>query len=125
MVVRLGLELRLYLGELVFQHGEVNADVMLGPELLLVPDRAVRTAPDEVAQGLGVAYHVHGDDTGGITYFQRSINIKANELGQAYASCIGARGAVSRAGFRCGLCLPRHCPASSLVQSPRGNSWHR
>ena len=87
MVVRLGLELGLYLGELVFQHGEVDADVMLGPELLLVPDRTVRTAPDEVSQGLRVAHHIHGDDTGGITYFECPINVKANELGQACASC--------------------------------------
>ena len=87
MVVRLGLELRLYLSELVFQHGEVDADVMLGPELLLVLDRTVRTAPDEVSQGLRVAHHVHGDDAGGIAYFQRPIDVKANELGQACASC--------------------------------------
>src|SRR5262249_614811 len=83
VIVRLGLELRFYLGELVFQHGEVDADVMLGPELLLVPDRTVRTAPDEVSQGLRIAHHVHGDDTGGITHFQRPIDVKANELGQA------------------------------------------
>src|SRR5712691_8109623 len=125
MVVRLALELGLHIGELVFQHCKVDADVMLGPEPLLVTDRAVRTASDEIAQSLGAAYHVHGDDTRGMTCFQRPINVKANELGQACASCIGAMGAVSRAGFRCGLCLPGHRPASSLAQSPRGNSWHR
>jgi hypothetical protein len=90
MVVRLSLELRLYLGELVFQHGEVDADVMLGPELLLVPDRTVRTAPDKVSQGLRVAHHVHGDDTGGITHFECPIDVKANELGQACVSCVRA-----------------------------------
>jgi hypothetical protein len=83
VVVRLSLELGLHIGELVFQHGEVNADVILGPDLLLVPDRTVRTAPDEVSQGLRVAHHVHGNDTGGITHFQRSVDVKANELGQA------------------------------------------
>jgi hypothetical protein len=118
MVVRRGLELGLYIGELVFQHGEIDANVVLGPELLLVTDRAVRTAPDEVSQGLREAYHIHGDDTGGIAYFQCPINVKANELGQACASCIGAIGATRGIDFWCGLCLPGYRPASSLARSP-------
>jgi len=41
VVVRLSLELGLHIGELVFQHHKVNADVVLGPELSLVTDCAV------------------------------------------------------------------------------------
>src|SRR6266446_2389930 len=87
VVVRLNLELGLHSSELVFQHHEVDADVVLFPELSLVTYRAIRTAPDEVSQGFHETHHVHGDDTGGITRFQRPINVKANELRQACTSC--------------------------------------
>src|SRR6266496_3411698 len=50
VVVRLSLELGLHISELVFQHHEVDADVVLFPELSLVTDRAVRTASNEVSQ---------------------------------------------------------------------------
>ena len=86
VVVRLDLETGLHLGELMFQHREVDVDVVLFPELSLVTERAVRTAPNQVSQGLSAAHHVHGNDTGGITHFQRPINVKANELRQACTS---------------------------------------
>jgi hypothetical protein len=82
VIVLLGLEAGFDVGELVFQHREVDMDAVLLPHVLLVPEGTVRTAANEISPRFGLSHHVHGDDARGVAYFQRSIDVKADELCQ-------------------------------------------
>jgi hypothetical protein len=91
VIVLLSLEAGFDISQLVFQHHEVDVDVVLLPHVLLVPERTVRTATNEISPRFGLSHHVHGDDAGRVAGFQRSVNVKADELCQAEASYENSR----------------------------------
>src|SRR6266403_650575 len=63
VVVDRGLEARLDARQLVLEYREVDGDPQPRPQTLLMTDRPVRAATDEIAQALGPLHERDGHDT--------------------------------------------------------------
>jgi hypothetical protein len=63
----------------VLEDREVDGDPEPLPETLLVADRPVRAAPDEIAQALGRLHQRDGHDAGRISDLQGAVDVEAHE----------------------------------------------
>ena len=82
MEIRFGAELGSDSIEMVFQHGERDGDTVRFPHALLVADRPVGAASDDVSELERFAHACHGDVAGRVAGFERAVDVEADELGQ-------------------------------------------
>ena len=65
--------------ELVLQHGERDGDVVFHPHALLMADRPIGAAPDDVSQLQGFAYPCHGDAARRVADLERPVYVETDE----------------------------------------------
>src|SRR5690242_17612868 len=79
VVVRAGGEARLQLPEPVLEHREVDGDAEGAPQRLLVGDRPIRAAADEVAELLRRFDERNRDHAGRLAALERAVDVEADE----------------------------------------------
>src|SRR5262245_9424247 len=72
--------------ELVLQYGECDGYVMRRPDALLITDRPVGAAADNVSHIFRSSHHLHGDGARRVAHLQRAVYVKTDELRHKYSS---------------------------------------
>src|SRR5688500_11390326 len=63
----------------MLEHREVRGHLEPRPHRLLEADRAIRAAPDQIAERLGTAHQRHRDDARRVADLQRAVDVEAEQ----------------------------------------------